>query len=216
MRKWSALIKSNSARTDFFSFLGRDEEDFNRFEAEAQPVVDYIETKIGGKNYWQVSYDELRSLYAAVRIFQPKVMVETGVGPGTTTTAILTAMSSYGGKLYSFDLGEKFGEDEQIPVGYVVPDELRGNWKLFTGDSRETLPREIEGIGPVDMFFHDSDHTYQHVNFELETCWDHASDRFLIAIDNYDWSDAPDEFSAKHGLELFHIEDDMCFIFRKK
>lgn len=210
------MIGSSSAKTDFFNFLGFSEEDFNRFEAEAQPVIDYVESKIGGKNYWQVSYDELRSIYASVRIMQPKVMVETGVGPGTTSTAILTAMSAYGGKLYSFDLGEKFGEDEEIPVGYVVPDELRKNWKLTLGNSRETLPVELEKMGPVDMFFHDSDHTYQHVMFELEACRNHSSDKFLIIIDNFNWSDAPDEFCMKYGLELYHVEDDMCFIFKKK
>lgn len=209
------MTRNSSAKTDFFSFLGRSEDDFNGFEAEAQPVIDYVESKIGGKNYWQVSYDELRSIYAAVRIIQPKVMVETGVGPGTTSTAILTAMSAYGGELHSFDLGERFGEDEEIPVGYVVPEDLKKSWKLTLGDSKKTLPEELGKMGPVDMFFHDSDHTYQHVMFELEACRSHSSDRFLTIIDNFNWSDAPDEFCLKYGLELYHVEDDMCFIFKK-
>lgn len=209
------MTKSNSAKSDFFRFLNTDEEKFNALEAEAQPVIDYIESKIGGKNYWQVSYDELRSMYAAIRIKKPSVMVETGVGPGTTSTAILTAMGKYGGKLYSFDLGERFGEDEEIPVGHVVPVELKKNWNLFLGDSKKTLPEQIGKIGPIDIFFHDSDHTYEHVMFELETFISHASHDFLIIIDNFNWSDAPDDFCEKHGLELYHVEDDMCFIFKK-
>lgn len=214
LKKWSELTAKASERDKFLKFLKTDERGFRDLESEAQPIVDYIESRIGGKNYWQVSYDELRSIYAAVKLMHPKVMIETGVGPGTTSTAILTALRDVGGKLVSFDLGEKFGEDEQIPVGEVVPRDLKGNWNLVFGDSSKTLPEEINKIAPVDIFFHDSDHTYEHVTFELETFYKHASERFLIIIDNFNWSNAPYDFCSKYGLTLYHIADDMCFIFR--
>lgn len=209
------MAGKSSERTELLEFLGTDEKGFSDLEAEAQPVVDYVESRIGGKNYWQVDYDELRSIYAAVKLMRPGRMIETGVGPGTSSTAFLTAMNGTGGKLFSFDLGQKFGEDEQIPVGAVVPEELKENWKLILGDASKTLPAEIGGIAPVDVAFFDSDHTYQHVSVELETCIKYTSEKFLIIIDNYNWSDAPKDFCEKHGLELCEVSDDMCFIFRK-
>jgi len=209
------LTNRTSERDNFLKFLGTDEQGFHELESEAQSVVDYVDSRVGGKNYWQVSYDELRSMYAAVKLMHPRVMVETGVGPGTTATAILSAMKGTEGRLVSFDLGVKFGEDEPIPVGALVPNELREKWELILGDSSKTLPEEIGRLSPVDMFFHDSDHTYQHVEFELETFMGHASERFLIIIDNFNWSDAPYDFCKKYGLNLYHIADDMCYIFRK-
>lgn len=214
MKKWLRLTDKNSERGKFLKFLRTDEQGFRQLEIEAQPVVDYIDSKVGGKNYWQVSYDELRSMYAAVKLMAPRRMIETGVGPGTTSTAILSAMKGTEGKLISFDLGERFGEDEEIPVGYVVPNELKDNWELILGDSKVTLPEGVKKNAPIDIFFHDSDHTYEHVMFELETCREHAADRFLIIIDNFDWSDAPKDFCREHGLELYHIAEDMCYIFR--
>lgn len=204
----------NSARDKFLKFLDTDEQGFRQLQEECQPIVDLVESRIGGKDYWQVGYDELRAIFAAVVLMKPNTVIESGTGPGTTTTAILTALKRVGGKLISFDLGEKFGNDEQIPVGAVIPDDLREGWRLIEGDSGETLPRHIQELGPVDVFFHDSEHTYDHVMLELETFWKHKSDRFLIIIDNYNWSDAPDEFAARNGLVLYHISGDMCFIFR--
>ncbi len=210
------MTGKNSGRDEFLKFLGTDEQGFLELESEAQPIVDYVESRVGGKDYWQVSYDELRSIYAAVKLMRPRVMVETGVGPGTTSTAILNAMKGTGGRLYSFDLGVKFGQSEQIPVGAVVPKEFRDDWELILGDSSNTLPREIKRIAPVDIFFHDSDHTYEHVTFELETFMEYAAEKFLVIIDNFNWSDAPKDFCEKYGLELYHIADDMCYIFRKQ
>lgn len=208
------MTDRNSERGKFLKFLRTDEQGFRELEAEAQPVVDYVDSRIGGKNYWQVSYDELRSMYAAVKLMAPKRMIETGVGPGTTSTAILSAMKGTDGKLISFDLGERFGEDEEIPVGHVIPKELKDHWELVLGDSGKTLPEGAKKNAPVDIFFHDSDHTYEHVMFELETYRQYASHRFLIIIDNYDWSDAPKEFCNKYGLKLYHIAEDMCYIFK--
>jgi len=44
-------------------------------------------------------------LYALVRVFQPEVVVETGVGPGGSSAFILNALERNGfGHLYSIDL----------------------------------------------------------------------------------------------------------------
>ena len=48
----------------------------------------------------------------------------------------------------------------------MVPDHLRGRWELRLGDARELLPLELERIGRLGLFFHDSLHSREHVLFE--------------------------------------------------
>lgn len=198
-----------------YKFLHVSEEEFDQNLRDADEVTEYTLSIVGTKDYWQVSESELRLLYAAVKILRPKVVAETGVGPGTTSTAILMASKEAGSRLISFDLGQRYGEADAKPVGFVVPDELRSRWNLVIGDSKETLPSNLSKYGPIDMFFHDSEHTYDHVYFELETAMRNFNERFLIVIDNYNWSKAPDDFARKYGLSLVHVADDMCFIFRE-
>ncbi len=182
---------------------------------EASRIVEYVESRIGGKNYWQVSGSELCWLYTGVKMMRAPLIAETGVGPGSTSTAILEASSEFRGRLFSFDLGQKYGEDEEMPVGFLVPDKLRDRWSLVLGDTKNTLESKLSYFGPFDIFFHDSEHTYEHVNWELETALKNLRKKFLIVVDNYDWTTAPDDFAEKQGLTLVKVADDMCFIFRE-
>ena len=194
--------------------LGIEEGAFTRAVSEADSILKYTESKISGRNFWQVSPDELRFIYSISVNLKARNVVETGVGPGTTSYAFLTALKQTGGKLTSFDLGVKYGDAEKgEPVGFVVPEDLKHNWRLITGDSKKTLPSEIVGLGPIDIFMHDSEHTYEHVTFELNTVSRHLSSKFLILVDNYDWTQAPVDFSKEKNLKLTPIADDLCAIY---
>lgn len=209
------MTGKHSNLSKLFNFLGTTEEEFRRTMSEAQKIVDYVDSRIGNKDFWQVSYEELKFLYAAVKHMKAKVVAETGVGPGTTSTAILTALKETGGKLVSFDLGQKYGSEEETqPVGLVIPEDLKSRWALILGDSMRTLEKGLTENGPIDIFFHDSEHTYEHVTFELETAKKHFKDKFLVVVDNYSWSDASADFAKKYGYELVNVADDMCFIFK--
>ena len=102
--------------------LGIEEGAFTRAASDADSILKYTESKISGRNFWQVSPDELRFIYSISVNLKARNVVETGVGPGTTSYAFLTALKQTGGKLTSFDLGVKYGEAERgEPVGFVVP-----------------------------------------------------------------------------------------------
>jgi predicted O-methyltransferase YrrM len=181
---------------------------------EADVIVDYVHAKIGGKDYWQVSYDELQVLYACVRLRRPRLVVETGVGPGTTTTSILSALRGTEGKLISLDLGIKYGsEEDPKPVGWVIPENLKKKWNLVLGDSKENLEKVLSSEKKLDIFFHDSNHEYDHVTFELDTALKHAVKEPLFVVDNYDWTDASADFARRNSLNLVNVADDMCVIF---
>ncbi len=198
-------------------FLECTEEDVRESFKRANKIIEYVQDKIGGKNYWQVSPPELCWLYTGVRLMRAPLMAETGVGPGSTSTAILDASAEFRGRLFSFDLGEKYGEEEKaMPVGFLVPEKFKERWSLVIGNTKDTLDGKMSYFGPFDIFFHDSQHTFEHVNWELETAIKNLRKKFLLVVDNYDWTDAPDKFAEKHGLCLVKVADDMCFIFPEK
>ena len=186
------------------------------FEARESfaPVRLHVEKLVSGKDYWQVSPDELNYIFSATKLLRPGRVVETGVGPGTTSYAFLSALSDFDGKLYSFDLGIRYGESDHMPVGFVVPQEMRSEWTLTIGDSRETLVPALRKISPIDIFFHDSDHTYDHVMFELTKADRYLKKRGLIMVDNYDWSKAPKDFANENGYDLVPIIDDLAFLYK--
>jgi predicted O-methyltransferase YrrM len=197
----------------FLEFLKTDPESFEKVSSEAEPINSEISQRIGSRDYWQVSPRELKYIYAAVKIFGGRIIAETGVGPGTSSYAILKASEGFKGHLYSFDLGEPYGKEKDMPVGFMVPDNYRERFTLILGDTNETLERNLIYFGPFDVFFHDSEHTFEHVMFELETARKNLRSKFLIIVDNYDWSNAPEKFAEKYGYILFHPFDDICFIF---
>lgn len=194
--------------------FGIKKKEFTRYLLEAESIVEFTREKVQGRNFWQVSEDELKFIYAIAKATSPRTVVETGVGPGTTSYAFLSALRESGGKLFSFDLGVKYGEENETEeVGFVVPEDLRSNWTLTMGDSKKTLEPKLAEIGKVDMFFHDSEHTYKHVTFELDTISRYLSESFLILADNCNWTKAVEDFADEKDLEHFEIVDDLCAVY---
>lgn len=116
-------------------------------------------------------------LYNIVRRLKPSIVVETGTAGGHMSWYILQALSENDkGLLVSTDLPdykpEYYREPKGSLVGYLVPKELRGRWELLLEDSHTSLPRVSEAH-EIDLFVHDSLHTYDHMMFEFETVWPH-------------------------------------------
>jgi predicted O-methyltransferase YrrM len=101
---------------------------------------------------------ELTGVVALLR--RPQIVVETGVAMGFTSAVILAALDDNGsGLLHSVDL-PPLKVDPETFVGRVVPRELRGRWSLTFGPTRTVLPSLLVSVAPIDMFVHDSDHSY--------------------------------------------------------
>jgi len=107
------------------------------------------------------------------------------------------------GTLHSIDL-PNVQEGSVLPEGrasgWIVPDSLRGRWKLQLGDSREFLPRLVESLGRIDIFLHDSDHSYEAMLFEFEQAYPKLAPGGLLLSDDTHLHTAWDDFCAKHGL----------------
>ncbi len=160
------------------------------------------EPRLGG---WLDFYAELM-IYAVMKSRKPQVVVETGVGPGSSSSVILRALEENGGgHLYSIDLPGRDAEvyptlgknfNVHVPPGFspgwLVPENLRGRWSLTLGDSRVELPKLLSKLGKVDVFMHDSLHTDEHVKFELATAHPFLAPKGILLADDVNsyWSTA--------------------------
>ena len=105
--------------------------------------------------------EELAALcYSMVRLRQPSIVVETGVGRGVTSYYVLRAMEENAtGRLYSIEL-PWLRRSYRSLVGKFVPASLRSRWTLVFGPGVREMKRILATVGTMDMFIHDSAHTY--------------------------------------------------------
>lgn len=145
-------------------------------------------------------------LYFIVRMARPDTMVETGVAHGVSSWTILNALLKNGsGRLYSIDLPDHDLQSYnpsniRQSSGWAVPDSLRGQWELRLGSSQELLPALLRELGTVDLFFHDSDHSYENMLFEFNAVLPHIRRPGLIISDDVHKNRAFSEFVVAHRL----------------
>ena len=126
--------------------------------------------------------------YVICRALRPRVVVETGVGSGVTTSFILQALAANDeGHLWSIDL-PPIGAEEF--AGSFVPQHLRSRWTLIRGRSRDVLPRRLKDLPAVDVFLHDSLHTTRNMTFEFQTAWKKMTPGGILLSDDIHMSKA--------------------------
>ena len=145
-------------------------------------------------------------LYVATRILAPKVVIETGCATGWDSAVLLLALERNGaGTLTSIDLPARegafsqFGADqglpEGVPPGAMVADSLRHRWSLVLGNALLELPPLLERVRTVDLFFHDSHHTYDHMMWEFTTAWPYLAGGGVLVSDDVSWNLAASDFA---------------------
>jgi len=135
------------------------------------------------KSFFSSSYDLGEKLaflsYSLVRIVKPKLVIETGVAAGISSTLILSAIARNNyGTLRSFDITNKVGE--------LIPSELRKLWtlKVLNGlNIKDKLRKEIAEVKDDFIFLHDSDHALKWQEFEISLCISTGKCRFFLIDD---------------------------------
>jgi predicted O-methyltransferase YrrM len=149
-----------------------------------------------------------RWLYTLVRVLRPDTVIETGVAHGSSSWLILNAMRrNERGTLYSIDLpGRDAHHGYNVPAsqtGSLVPEELRRRWNLVVGDSAVELPRVLREIGAVDVFFHDSDHSYEAMRREFNVVIPQLRQGGVLVADDVHKNSAFSEACRKQGLRSY-------------
>lgn len=158
-------------------------------------------------------------LYLTTRALKPEVVVETGVASGRSSSAILLALAKNDfGKLYSIDLPQHYSSvapetyltpegntelkgfvPEGREPGWLVPSRLRSRWELILGDSKVELPKLLAQLPKLDIFYHDSDHSYESMMFEFEQAWPKIPAGGLLLSDDIGWNKSWPDFVSKVG-----------------
>jgi hypothetical protein len=149
-------------------------------------------------------------LYCIVRSTRPALMLETGVAQGVSTRVILSAMARNGnGHLVSVDLRRRrpptdLGQDTtyvkpQLETGWLVPEKDRRNWTLLAGSSESILPEYTEAL---DVFCHDSLHTYTHMMWEFGWALDRLRQHGILISDDISWNLAFRDFTRENYRRL--------------
>lgn len=143
---------------------------------------------------FSVSFHKAEVLYVLARLLKPRVVLETGVANGMSSTFLLQALVDNGsGVLHSVEY-PPFGKFHDPRVGALVPEGLRGPWTVHRGKVSRVFPRLVPALGEVDLFMHDSEHTYENMSYEMRTVWPRISQRGILASDDIIGNNAYLEF----------------------
>jgi len=144
--------------------------------------------------------------YSLIRKYHLKIIVETGVSMGWSSFMILTALQrENSGELYSIDIDSSETVKQDGGVGYLVPDHLKKYWTLKIGDTNELLEPILSELKQLDMFIHDSEHSYQVMSFEYNLAWKFLNNNGFLCSDDINHNNAFDEFISNHKHEIVNL-----------
>ena len=144
-----------------------------------------------------MSFEDRYTVYVLTRGLHANVAMETGVAHGVSSAYILAALRAAGrGRLISIELLE------DARVGGAVPADLLSRWSLWKGDSARLLPALLAEAAPVDLFVHDSRHTYRHMRREFELVWPHLASGGLLCSHDILVNNAYARFIRAHRGEI--------------
>ncbi len=169
--------------------------------AEYQRIENNIQAqamKLARRKVLNLTFDEGFALYLITRAFRPGTILETGVANGLSTRIILEAIvMNRRGILVSTEIEKE--------VGPLVPDSLRMHWQLHVGKPSSVLTETLEEVGQVDLFLHDSDHSYENMLFEFKKAYHRMSRHGLMVSDDVDTNPAFIEFAASIGRQPLFV-----------
>lgn len=202
------------------SALDGDLEKRKRYFQEAQKIY----ALCGKFGKWKSGDYDVMMLYLLTRFSRAETIVETGIASGRSSSAILEALeSNKKGKLYSLDFPKVFREvrpsgyinlnaeerkaltskGEETP-GWLVPQNLRGSWVQVLGNSEVELPKLINSLSKIDIFFHDGHHTYENMMFEYDSAWPKIPTGGFLISDDVKANKAFDDFLKKVHPRFVH------------
>jgi hypothetical protein len=175
-----------------------------------------LNAKLVGKRFRRPRSDLLQGFwYALVRHVRPQVVVETGVFDGEGSACILQALEDNGeGLLISIDLPAREPIEEStarcpettLPPGcdpgWAIPDGLRARHQLRLGDARQLLPEVLREHPRIDIFIHDSLHTYDHMTFEYTCAWQALRPGGYLCTDDVWTNTAFVDFCKRQGVPM--------------
>ncbi|MGB8522233.1 MAG: class I SAM-dependent methyltransferase [Candidatus Acidiferrales bacterium] len=194
---------TGSTTSQFRQFLGEPSKD-RRFYEHLQSVERQFDgtSSIGADLYAK----RVLVQYAVIRAAKPDCVLETGIANGVSSAYLLLAMErNQKGALCSIDVNDGSYLPSGKQVGWVVPTWLKERWTVRLGDARELLPRVLAELKSLDVFIHDSMHTYEHMKFEYEQAYPYLRQDGILISDDALWNTAFKEFADSVGTPMVRV-----------
>jgi predicted O-methyltransferase YrrM len=171
-----------------------------------------------------VNLDDALFLYWLVRKLKPKTIVQTGVCNGLSSAFMVLGLVKNGseGKLHAVDMPPIFDSQDAgwkikgkvygvvIPEGkssgWIVPDAYRDRFAVWSGDAKALLPKLVDKVDAIDLFYHDSDHTYDHMMFEFREAKRKLKPGGLIVGDDVSWNASVWDFADEHAVPSYNYK----------
>ncbi|MEE9130040.1 MAG: class I SAM-dependent methyltransferase [Phycisphaerales bacterium] len=201
----TAFIPTHLAALDQWLGLGNIDRILHQLAAH-DDLIKSIETSVRDVDFFRKKHWDnplqlglyRATLYAVTRSIGAQSIIETGVLHGLSSVFILQGLqdNASNGRLISIDYPSPYeqgpsnadGFDDTLPpgcpAGWIVGDSYRRGWDLRLGRSRDLLDEAVDDLGELDLFVHDSEHTFQTMMFEFETIWPALRRGGILIADN--------------------------------
>lgn len=141
--------------------------------------------------------------YCAVRILKPRLTIETGVSDGLGAAVLLRALQRNAEEGFP---GRLVGIDIDPTSGWLLDAELRQGYELVIEDSKLALPRVLKGQ-QLDLFIHDSNHTYEHEMREYELIESALAPNAVLLSDNAHAVSTLEDYAARRGRPYYFFHE---------
>lgn len=179
--------------------------DIKPFRVEYHEILSFAEqrekecpVKMGGPG-------ALELIYYACEFTNAQHVVETGVAYGWSSLASLLSLAKRGGRLYSSDMPYLAQDGDQY-VGYVVPEKLKSNWKLFRFADKESLPKIFAENAVFDVLHYDSDKSYNGRIWAYDELYKHLRKGGVFISDDIGDNSAYQDFCEKNNINTTVVE----------
>lgn len=169
--------------------------------ADDSHLANHVTSQLSSNPLWRICAKEPRwarrfGWYALVRAAQPDHVVETGTHLGLGTCAIAAALLRNGhGRLTTIDVDPAAGHLIGQPWASVID--------RRTGSSLDVLGQ----LRDVDVFLHDSLHTYEYETRELTTVAPNLRANAIVLSDNAHESSALSDWAERSGRRYLFFKE---------
>ena len=153
----------------------------------------------------------LELIFHACEFTQAKNTLETGVAYGWSSFAALLSLEKRNGTLYSSDM-PYLGQDGDHYVGYIVPEKLKSNWRLFRHADKESLPKIFNESPLMDVVHYDSDKSYEGRTWAYHQLYEHLREGGVFISDDIGDNSAYQDFCEKLNIDSTVVEFEAKFV----
>ena len=189
VRMEQALEKIFPGKTIDTSQLSELEKHLDNF-IQQKKLENYPSINVPYKIGYGINRNIGKLLFSICYFSQPEIIVETGVAYGFSCAYILHGLDFINkGKLVSVDCLIMPWHTKDT-IGSVIPDHLKKRHTLLIENTPPNLKKLLNKMNSIDIFIHDSSHTYKHMMNEFRIAWPHIKKGGLLLADDIQDNDA--------------------------